>query len=263
MKNGDFPMNEQGIASVNMCVNIFLACHDAINQGALIQRTSRQDKEFHFQNWFEARLQELEIHYDQKGRNSYPDFSLVQNPEGYEVKGLGWPGREADYDSNSQVPTGYHNGRTIYYVFGRYPSAVNENEYPVIDLVICHGDFLNAAHEYVHKNKSFTGFGSYGDIKIRDRKMYIAPTPYGLLHGADRQITLILPENSSPDPRLDAVGQLIRTETNQLIVGYSFDMITNQLTPQYGSNPSAGQIHSFIAYRAKGILGPQVSLKNP
>ncbi|MDR3253855.1 MAG: hypothetical protein LBT07_02690 [Endomicrobium sp.] len=65
---------------------------------------------------------------------------------------MAWPGRERDYDSNSQVPTGTHNGRQIYYVFGRYPAdqTIYSNhedgtkEYPVVDLVICHGSFLNA-----------------------------------------------------------------------------------------------------------------------
>lgn len=71
---------------------------------------------------------------------------------GYEVKGLGWPGREANYDCNSQVPRGIHNGRNIYYVFGRYPSGADDNEYPVIDLIICHGNFLNSDHDYIHKN---------------------------------------------------------------------------------------------------------------
>ncbi|MEB3830164.1 hypothetical protein [Phormidium sp. CCY1219] len=243
-------------------VDIFLACHNAIAQKVLIQRVSRKDKEFHFQNWFEERLKEATIDYEQQGRNSYPDFTLVETAEGYEVKGLGFPGREADYDCNSQVPIGYHNGRVIYYVFGSYSSAATENEYPVIDLVICHGDFLNADREYVHKNKSFTGFGSYGDLKIRDRKMYIAPTPYGLVRGADRQITLILPEYYGRDSRLEVVGQLTRVEADRLVIGYSFDLTTNQLTPRYQSNPSAGQIHSFIAYRAKGIGGPTVALKN-
>lgn len=253
--------NLKNSISMSRCVDIFIACHNAINQGALIRRKNRQDKEFHFQNWFESRLKESQIYYEIKGRNSYPDFSLVETPEGYEVKGLGYPGRETDYDCNSQVPSGYHNGRTIYYVFGRYPAAVGEDEYPVIDLVICHGDFLNATHNYVHKNKSFQGFGSYGDIKIRDRKMYIAPTPYGLLQGTERQITLILPENNSSDPRLQAVGKLIRTETEQLVIGYSFDMINNQLNPQYADNPSAGTTHCFIAYRVQGMLQPQVTLK--
>lgn len=109
---------DQESAFMTKCVDIFLTCQEAIARGALIQRVSRQDKEFHFQNWFEERLKEAQVHYDQKGRNSYPDFTLVHAPEGDEVKGLGWPGREADYDCNSQVPSGYHNGRTIYYVFG-------------------------------------------------------------------------------------------------------------------------------------------------
>ena len=87
---------------------------------------------------------------------AYPDFRLVDHPEGYEVKGLAWPGREANYDSNSQVPTGRHNGRDLYYVFGRYPSKVTEmDEYPVTGLVLCHGSFLNATPDYVHRNKSF------------------------------------------------------------------------------------------------------------
>jgi hypothetical protein len=49
--------------------------------------------------------------------------------------------------------------------------------YPVLDLMLCHGSFLNADISYEHKNKSFRGFGSYGDILVRDRKMYVAPTP--------------------------------------------------------------------------------------
>lgn len=254
-------MNQQQPPLKSQCVDIFLTCHHSILRGDLIQRISRQDKEFHFQNWFEDRLKEAQVYYEQKGRNSYPDFSLVHSPEGYEVKGVCWPGREADYDCNSQVPSGYHNGRTIYYIFGRYPSTSSENEYPVIDLVIYHGDFLNADREYVHKNKSFKGFGSYGDLKVRDRKMYIAPTPYGLVSGVDRQITLILPDNYPPDPRLESVGNLIRIEADSLVIGYSFDLTTNELTLNYKNNPSAGQIHSFVAYRDKRLGGPKVYMK--
>jgi hypothetical protein len=88
-----------------------------------------------------------------------------------------------------------HNGRTTYYVFGRYryPANTDDSEYPVIDLVLCHGDFLNADHTYVHKNKSFRGFGSYGDLLVRDRKMYVAPTPFALTSGTTGQATLIAP----------------------------------------------------------------------
>src|SRR5580658_6109329 len=152
------------------------------------------------------------MNFEIGGRNSYPDFRIVATTEGYELKGLAYPGRDANFDSNSQVPAGYHNGRTIYYVFGRYPKKPDGNRYPVIDLVLCHGDFLNADHDYVHKNKSVKGFGSYGDIMIRDRKMYVAPTPFGLAEGVAHAQSLILPSSQSPGDGFRKVGNLVRRE---------------------------------------------------
>lgn len=191
------------------CFDVFEQCVLAVQAGELIESVSAKDKEFHFQNWFQKCLQKLAIHFEGSGRNTYPDFCLVEYTEGYEIKGLAWPGRERDYDSNSQVPTGYHNGRQIFYVFGRYPADLTpypnqgngRRQYPVVDLVICHGDFLNADHSYIHKNKSVKGFGTYGDILIRDRKMYVAPTPFALTEGTTGLMTLIIPENMEPHPR--------------------------------------------------------------
>ncbi len=174
---------------------VFKECVSAIRNNVLVEREGRRDKEFHFQNWFKARLDEIGEQYDEPGRNTYPDFRLVRQPEGYELKGLAYPGREADYDCNSQVPRGEHNGRQVFYVFGRYPKRPDGNRYPVLDLVICHGSFLNADNNYVHQNKSFQSFGSYGDIRIRDRKMYVAPTPFALAKGTAHHRTLILPSN--------------------------------------------------------------------
>ena len=57
-------------------IDIFLQCDQAIRRGQLIHRTSRADKEFHFQDWFQARLDELKVPYDSPARNSYPDFRL-------------------------------------------------------------------------------------------------------------------------------------------------------------------------------------------
>jgi hypothetical protein len=216
-----------------------------MNGAILVQRVSRSDKEYHFQNWVGARLADAGIQYDPSGSNRYPDFTLVQSPEGYEVKGLQWPGREASYDSNSRVPTGEHNGRRIYYVFGRYPGSTDDEEYPVVDLVLCHGDFLNADHTYVHANKSFRGFGSYGDLLVRDRKMYVAPTPFALTAGTTGQATLIVPDNLPIDQRLEPVGTLVRTETETIVVGYSFDLRTNELVPHTAPNPSAGRFASI------------------
>jgi len=242
-------------------VDIFIECYNAIREGVLIRRDSVTDKEFHYQNWFKERLEALGLNFDAPGRNKYPDFTLVHSTEGFEIKGLKSPGRVATYDSNSQVPTGYHNGRTIFYVFGRYPAKpLRETAYPVHDLLICHGDFLNVAHDYVHRNKSIKGFGSYGDIMIRDRKMYVAPTPYALTNGTEGQITLILPSDYSIDERLVPRGELVRVESDELVVGYGFDLRTNELRPEFVSNPGAGVEHCFSAYRLEAESGPLVEL---
>jgi len=249
-------------SSPTACVDAFVACCLAVLRPALIKRVSRSDKEFHFQNWVGDRLDDAGLVHDSAGRNSYPDFTLVHYPEGYEVKGLAWPGREASYDSNSRVPTGMHNGRSIYYIFGRYPAATDDSEYPVVDLVVCHGNFLNADHSYVHKNKSFRGFGSYGDLLVRDRKMYVAPTPFALVTGTTRQVTLIAPGDLDLDGRVEQVGELARVEADNIVVGYTFDLRDNQLTPELAPNPSAGQQHRFSAYRLKGVGSGTVNMTN-
>ena len=78
---------------------------------------------------------------------------MVESSDGFELKGLAYPGRDASFDSNSQMPTGSRNARTIYYVFGRYPKKPDGDSYPVVDLVVCHGDFLNANRQYVHASQ--------------------------------------------------------------------------------------------------------------
>jgi len=241
--------------------NVFRRCVDAIRNGELIHRKSTQDKEFHFQNWFKKRLGETGLNFDQGGRNSYPDFTIVKFTDGYELKGLAYPGRDASFDSNSQVPTGFHNGRTIYYVFGRYPKTPDGSKYPVLDLVICHGDFLNADHDYVHENKNVKGFGSYGDILIRDRKMYVVPTPFRLVEGVAHEHTLILPGEITPGNDFFQVGVLRRTEANEMIVGYSFNLQTNELIPQKAPNPGGGSEHTFRAWRFKGANTDPVSMR--
>ncbi|RPE32886.1 hypothetical protein [Kitasatospora cineracea] len=233
---------------------VFLECERARANGDLIRRVSASDKEYHFQNWVQARIEACDLSYDEPGRNTYPDFRLVHHPEGYEVKGLEFPGREADYDSNSQVPTGNHGGREVFYVFGRYPkSAPGVDEYPVVDLVVCHGSFLNADSEYVHKNKSFRGFGSYGDILVRDRKMYVVPTPFALASGTAGLATLIVPASFQPQSgKLVQVGELDRIEVDEVVVSYEFNLQTNEMVAHKAPNPNAGKVHRFRAYRSRG-----------
>jgi len=241
--------------------SIFKACVDAIQRGELIEREGRSDKEFHFQNWFKRRLESLGLHFDSPGRNTYPDFRLVRFAEGFELKGLAYPGRESDYDCNSQVPRGEHNGRQVFYVFGRYPDSPDGNRYPVLDLVICHGSFLNADNTYVHKNKSFRGFGSYGDILIRDRKMYVAPTPFALADGTAHRRTLILPQGHAVDGDLIEVGTLTRREANEVVVAYSFDLRTNEIVTVNLVNRHAGREHVFKAYRVPDDPADSVTMR--
>ncbi|SUS06664.1 conserved hypothetical protein [uncultured Defluviicoccus sp.] len=231
---------------------VFRECVRSIRDGELIEREGRNDKEFHFQNWFRTRLDAIGEHYDSPGRNTYPDFKIVRFTEGYELKGLAYPGREADYDCNSQVPCGEHNGRQVFYVFGRYPTNPDGNRYPVLDLVLCHGSFLNADNTYVHKNKSFRGFGSYGDILVRDRKMYVAPTPFALVDGTAHRRTLILPAGQPVDSDFQEVATLTRREVERMVVAYNFDLRTNELETTLVSNPNAGRVHIFKAYRLMG-----------
>lgn len=233
---------------------IYLECERARAEGDLIARVSASDKEYHFQNWVQTRLDRCGLNYDEHGRNTYPDFRLVNHPEGYEVKGLAWPGRDANYDSNSQVPMGEHKGRAVYYVFGRYPKEVTDlNEYPVVDLVVCHGSFLNADSDYVHENKSFRGFGSYGDILVRDRKMYVVPTPFALTSGTAGLSTLIVPaDHDVRSPDLVKVGELERREVDEIVVSYEFNLETNEMITHLAPNPNAGRRHHFHAYRSQG-----------
>lgn len=250
------------------CFDVYEQCVLAVQVGELIESVSSKDKEFHFQNWFQRRLQKLGLHFEGSGRNTYPDFCLVEYTEGYEIKGLAWPGRERDYDSNSQVPTGHHNARQIYYVFGRYPVDLAQyveqgngrRQYPVVDLVVCHGDFLNADHNYVHKNKNVKGFGTYGDIMIRDRKMYVAPTPFALTEGTTGLMTLIVPDHMEADGRYREVGRITRVESDTLVIGYRFDLRTNELKAERIANPRAGTKHRFAAYRLAGQAPKPVTM---
>lgn len=250
------------------CFDVFEKCVLAVQAGKLIELENEKDKEFHFQNWVEQRLKTLAFNFEPPKRNTYPDFRIVQFTEGYEVKGLKTPGRDKTFDSNSQAPTGFHNGRDVFYIFGRYPKKItnypktknDRRQYPVIDLVMCHGDFLSTDRDYVHKNKHVKGFGSYGDIIIRDRKMYVAPTPFALTEGTTGLMTLILPDSYSADKRFQEVGNLVRKETKETVASYNFDLQSNEISTKLIQNSTAGTEHRFKAYRLKSQSKKSVSM---
>ena len=96
---------------------------------------------------------------------------------------------------------------------------------------------------------------------IRDRKMYVAPTPFALAEGIAHTQTLILPEEFQVPKEFQKVGELKRKEADNLIVGYSFDLRTNNLRPRKVENPSAGKEHSFFAWRTARGSDQAVSMR--
>ena len=132
----------------------------------------------------------------------------------------------------------------------------------MLDLVVCNGSFLNADSNYEHKNESFSGFGSFGDILVRDRKMYVAPTPFALVDGTAHNRTLILPERMPVDDNLFEIATLTRREARHEVVAYRFDMRSNELNIELVPNPDSGKEHVFKVYRINGDLGTPVSLAN-
>jgi hypothetical protein len=95
---------------------------------------------------------------------------------------------------------------------------------------------------------------------IRDRKMYVAPTPFALTEGTTGLMTLILPASMESDPRYQEVGRLTRVEAATLVVGYNFDLRTNELKAERVPNPSAGTEHRFVAYRLASQTTKSVSM---
>lgn len=91
--------------------------------------------------------------------------------------------------------------------------------------------------------------------------MYVAPTPYGLLTGVAHTMTLILPESMPAPVGHVAVGHLERREVKDVVVGYRFDLRTNEIAAEYLPNPSAGETHAFTAWRLDGTPGDEVSLR--
>ena len=57
------------------------------------------------------------------------------------------------------------------------------------------------------------------------------------------------------------VGELRRREADELIVGYSFDLKTNEILPKKVPNPGAGREHVFRAWRLKGSPADRVSMR--
>ena len=67
-------------------------------------------------------------------------------------------------------------------------------------------------------------------------------------------------DQTSAHDRFQQVGQLIRVETESLVVGYTFDLRTNELSAEKISNPTAGTSHRFRAFRLVSQTSRSVSM---
>jgi hypothetical protein len=92
--------------------------------------------------------------------------------------------------------------------------------------------------------------------------MYVAPTPFALTEGTTGLMTLILPADVEPDPRFKQVGTLTRVETEDIVIGYKFDLRTNDLSPECVPNPKAGLQHRFVAYRHNSQTDKPVTMSS-
>lgn len=242
--------------------DVFTACEQAVHAREPTRR-STDDKEFHFQRWVEQRIRRAGFDVPTTGRNTYPDFPVAGAEESYEVKGITVGSRENDFDCNSALPSGKHSGSTVFYIFGRYEGSGAGQNPQVLDFVMAHGAFLNAGGGYQADNKSMRVLGSYGDVLLRDRKMYVAHTPYRLLTGLREHCTLVLPEgwHDRPTDRWVKVGTVERVEHHRILVGYHADLPANTLTPTFEPNPNGGTVHKFEIWRTvEGDDGSLVAL---
>lgn len=121
-------------------------------------------------------------------------------------------------------------------------------------------NFLNPTRDYVHHNQNVPNFGAYGDIMIRDRKMYVVPTPYAIADGLTGRRTLILPSRWNVPAELQAVGALERQEAQEVAVSYEFDLKHAELRTISEPNPNAGNLHAFTAYRLRNDDQTPVSM---
>jgi hypothetical protein len=62
------------------------------------------------------------------------------------------------------------------------------------------------------------------------------------------------------DNRFQQVGQLVRIETEELVVGYKFDLRTNELSAEKIPNLTTGTSHRFKAFRLVNQTSRSVSM---
>lgn len=236
-------------------VTIFLEMANAIKQGRSMLPRSANDKEYFAQDWFSDRVKATGLEAMQQGRNSYPDFwvSDVHITEGYEIKSLSFAnGRPArrDIDFNSTIPSGKKGDNECFLVFFLYTGS-GSNPRPVHTVSLVHGDLINSDHALAdaHINVSITQFGSYGNGFIRNRKMYVLPTPITIDPTGIGKVRLITPQNwNIQHSQLTNVGKITMRVADESISQYTIDMLGGKPVTEMKKNVNAGEEKHFDVF---------------
>jgi hypothetical protein len=178
---------------------------------------------------WQSLLEHPDLVIERQGVRLGVECKSLEASAGFVESGSGMPCRTT-IDFNSTVPCGrerykgkFHRYKAlkgqplrIFYAMGLYGEVEGENR--VLSLLLVDGNYTNRdyrLHEE-HRNISRGGFGSYGDGRIRDRKMYIFPNP---LNDEDLvgSVSLIVEEKNLTDsfPQLDLkITKVKRTPTD-------------------------------------------------
>ena len=83
-------------------------------------------------------------------------------------------------------------------------------------------------------------FGCYGNILVRDHKMYVVLAPFSLAKGTAHRRTLILPAETKVDDNLVEIAEHGRLEVKRVVVAYNFNLRANEMQTALVDNPNAG-----------------------
>jgi hypothetical protein len=132
---------------------IFQQCVEAIRQGVLIERESAQTKSS-ISKIVSRSTHRDRLNFEARRPKFLSRFSNGATTEGYEIKGLLIPAAMLRSIQTVRFLQALIMGEVFTMCLADTRRKPDGNRYPVLDLVICHGAFLNADHEYVHKTST-------------------------------------------------------------------------------------------------------------
>jgi hypothetical protein len=223
------------------------------------------DKEFGVQDWVETALRTSDATITPSPRNTHPDLWYADGTGrvAVEVKSLEEraDGRACrrDIDFNSTAPTQTVDGDRCLLTFVTSRPVAGERHVGTV----CVADMAvisDAAPDA--PNSSLVGAGSWGDGRIRNRRMYVFDHPVTLCASYNIDIrgylsaifdsttidtgTQTLLEQHDFEP----VGTITRRAPDLIVVSYSVSCEDGTLTAHHAPNPRAGATSEFVVWRS-------------